>query len=448
MADKIVKDNNGNITSAILDVSRKPIAAPSKEQLRKESKQRDPLAVGQYYPQPLNFADIKLLVNTYHQKALSTKTKATVGMGWKLLDSTTNEPIPDEQVPDYMVHANPDASFDDLISSATYDYWEIGNGYLEAVANLRGELTEMYQVLGETIFLRPPRHFYRYLQYYGGSQTEFKRFSRDANGKVTPGMIHFRFANNRSTQYGYPDWANAIPILTLNQQGLDWNSRFFSQGGMPEYVIMISGPEVSISKETMEAARTFWQKNYNGEEGQHKVLLMTAQTKGKAAGAAKIDFERITPEFKDQDFTILRRDTRDEILSSHGTPPRIMGVVAHGQLGGTGEIYGQMQVFRDVEITPAQHNIESKLNSTLFANTGMKIKFNQIDITPPSLDVQDTVRLVDAEVIDAEQAARRLELEKGKDGKYTEEQQEQIEFLRTFILLQKAKEAARRDRRA
>ena len=84
-----------------------------------------------------------------------------------------------------------------------------------------------------------------------------------------------------------------------------------------------------------------------------------------------------------------------EIVSAHGVPPRIVGIITAGSLGGGGEYQAQLKSLKEVTIRPKQVLVEETFNDTIFRDTGDRIDFNEIDITPiqaePANDTEEAL---------------------------------------------------------
>ena len=75
---------------------------------------------------------------------------------------------------------------------------------------------------------------------------------------------------------------------------------------------------------------------------------------------ATVKFEKLMADFRDMPFDKLTQATREEILAAHGVPPRLVGIVTAGQLGGAGEADGQLRNFIATKVEPRTKFIEHK----------------------------------------------------------------------------------------
>ena len=95
-----------------------------------------------------------------------------------------------------------------------------------------------------------------------------------------------------------------------------------------------------------------------------------------------IEFKRITAEVEKMSFGDLLNADRDEIISANGVPPRVMGISTPGKLGGGTEVKDELKLFKEITVRPKQKLKEDRINNTVLAESGDRIKFNEIDIAP------------------------------------------------------------------
>jgi len=81
------------------------------------------------------------------------------------------------------------------------------------------------------------------------------------------------------------------------------------------------------------------------------------------------------------------------IVSAHGVPPRIVGIVTAGQLGGGGEADSQLRIFEEIDRAPERNRIEEFYNRTIiqdarFGEHKWNLEFNAIDTTNRKMDAE------------------------------------------------------------
>ena len=367
--------------------------------ITKESKQAKKSAILEYEDHPLDFSAIKLLTNSYHRRALSFKATCTVGIGHKIYRG--KEPLDEDDYPKIFKQANPNEDFVSVLTSVALDYFETGNGYLEIVRNVKKEIAELYWIPSETVYIAKNKD--SFYQIVDNKKVKFNRYGN--LNSDTSEVIHFRYPSNRSTFYGLPDWVDCVGPILLDYYAVEWNYRFFENNAIPPFAIIVEGG--SLTTETEKKIKEFLESKLKGIENQHRALVISAR-----GNDVKIRFEEIMKKIKDGEFMKLREQLRDEIISAHGVPPRILGVVAPGSLGGSGEALYQLKIFKEITIRPHLKVFESVLNKTLFKEHNLKIKFEEIDITPFKDDVEETTKLVQSGILEPNEGRQRLGIEK------------------------------------
>ena len=119
--------------------------------------------------------------------------------------------------------------------------------------------------------------------------------------------------------------------------------------------------------------------------------------------------QRLTAELKDMPFDKLSAATREEILAAHGVPPRLVGIVTAGQLGGGSEMEGQMLSFIEMKVRPRMKYLENRVN-LLLRDAGLPEEFHLKGITPSIPKEQ-----ADAKTGRADKVAVEAEILKGLD---------------------------------
>lgn len=368
-------------------------------QLQKQSKQvEEDKIFGTYAKRPVDLEQIKAIENPYHTKAIHFKGVCTVGLGFSALNNK-GEPI--ETVPDILNQANSLESFQEVINNVALDAEETGEGYLEVVRNAKNEPQELYWVPAETVLLKLDKSLFR--QKVREKEAFFYPYGRKKKGgsKNYGEIIRIKYPSNRSTYYGTPNWLGAVGSILLDQYAVDWNYRFFENNAIPSFAVIVEGGE--FSPEVEAKIKDFLKQNYKGLDNAHKTLLLPIKNKD-----VKVKFEEIMKRPREGEFTKLRDQLRNDIISAHGVPPRLVGVITSGSLGGGGEAQQQLRIFKEISINPRQTLFESVINRTLGKDLNFQIKFNEIDVTPEKDDIEELVSLVTANIVEQDEAREQL----------------------------------------
>ncbi|MDR1451363.1 MAG: phage portal protein [Helicobacteraceae bacterium] len=186
--------------------------------------------------------------------------------------------------------------------------------------------------------------------------------------KVALEARHLSYYSPKSRYYGEPDYLAALPALTNSAKIDIFNQTFFTNGARVEKAIIFEGGEPT--DEQIGAFGSFFGDNFAGLSNAHKTLIISANGEG-----AKVRIEDLA-KVDDLSFEKLKAVLRDEIINAHGVPPRMMGVVTQSQLGGGGELIGQLHAFNQLTIIPKQEQIE-----WFFDAIGYPVKLKPVDVS-------------------------------------------------------------------
>lgn len=220
-------------------------------------------------------------------------------------------------------------------------------------------------------------------------------------------IVHLREPCPMGRRYALPTWIGAEGMLELALAATRYNASFFKNNAIPEYAITFKGLTPSAAQK--KAIQDFFRNEHQGLDNAHRTLVMTTGEEGE------IDIKRLTAEVKDGDFLKLIDAARDRIPVAHGTPPRVLGIMTAGQLGGGGEVTGQLFTFEHLTLKPKRRRMLDQLRP-LLKELGLRpgnaeaslgpgeIAFRPLDLTPPGDDAKDLPGLVSSGIITAEEA--------------------------------------------
>lgn len=198
-----------------------------------------------------------------------------------------------------------DKPFKEILETSIDDKETTGNGYIEVIRNLEGKPAELINMLPQ--YMRVTRKdnkpqevtylvngkeikrkkvFRRYLQRVGAVDTYFKefgdpRFLNKETGefseislgeKNATEVIHLKIGNG---PYGIPRWVSHVVHMVGARKAEELNLRYFKQGRhIPMAILLKNG----ILSEDSEAAITDYVSNVEGEDNQHKYLLLQVES--------------------------------------------------------------------------------------------------------------------------------------------------------------------------
>jgi len=169
-------------------------------------------------------------------------------------------------------------------------------------------------------------------------------------------VIHFKSFNPTSYFYGLATIAAArIGIDSFNASG-KWNLKFFDNSARPD--IVMTTPH-ALKPEQRERMRISWSQKYGGEDKSHGVAFLEKGTKA----------EIISVNQKDMDFIQQKKMDREDICSTFGVPPALVGLFEYSNYANSEE---QEKIYWRSTLIPKLTKFIGMLNEfylPLFANT-------------------------------------------------------------------------------
>lgn len=307
--------------------------------------------------------------NSYHSRCLRVKVDCTVNLGIDVIDGN------EERVRERLNEVNEFGhSLIEVLTRVALDFEMTGNGYLEVVRGKGGQAEELYHMPAKQVYARPRGSDvpYRYKPVQG-DPVPYHRFRLDE--KETHSLVAILNYTTESKYYGLPDWQGCASDIELDHYATQYNRQFFINSGVPDMAIVVEGG--AFDEATEKAVVEFVRSNFVGVQNAHRILYLPIKDQN-----VNIKFEKLAADLKNRDmsFKDLRAQVRNNILSAHGVPPRLMGVMSSGQLGGSGEVHGQLKIFKDITINPRQTLFEAKLAPVLQSmGINGKIQFRKLD---------------------------------------------------------------------
>lgn len=220
-------------------------------------------------------------------------------------------------------------------------------------------------------------------------------------------IVHLREPCPLGRRYSMPTWIGAEGMLELAYAATRYNASFFKNNAIPEYAVIFKG--VTPSPDQKRSIQEFFRNDFQGLDNAHRTLVLTANEEGE------VKFEKLTADVKDGDFLKLIDAARDRVPVAHGTPPRILGIMSAGQLGGGGEVTGQLFTFEHLTLKPKRRRMLDQLRPTLreiglrpgTPDDGLQsgqVAFRPLDLTPPSDDADNLPDLVNSNILTPEEA--------------------------------------------
>lgn len=356
----------------------------------------------------LHWNDLRA-ANSYHARCIRSKVACTVGLGLEMLEGDQKKLLERMSlVNDY------GESFLEVMQRVGLDFEATGNGYMEVVTDGKGDPAEFYYMPSTRTTARKlqrglPRTWY-YLQ-DSGERTSFEIYNPKTAKARRSYVLHFAQPSTGSRYYGTPDWEGCTPDIELAHYAKLYNRQFFINSGVPDVAIIVENGR--LDKKTEQVVADFFRANFQGVMNSHRALYLPVEGED-----ANVRIEPVGGSMKDRDmsFKELSDKTRDGILSAHGVPPRLAGVVASGQLGGGGEVGGQFKLYKELVIDPRQEIFETKLRP-VFAAMGLgEVQFKDMDVSIQEARSTLYPALVAANIITDDEAREEMGYAPFSDG--------------------------------
>lgn len=237
-----------------------------------------------------------------------------------------------------------------------------GNGYIEVIKNVNGDVMMLNQLSaidmrlirlddpvvvtrtlirgGKEIDVKVRARERRFVQMINGKKVYFKEFqaSRDLDrdtGKWAPQgtvlplekraseILHFTVSKEAKTPYGSPRWINQLPSVLGSRKAEEFNLDFFDSGGLPPVLVVVQGGYLGDGvKEALQA-------HLGGSGNKHRAAIVEAISSSgslDSSGSVKVTVERFGAErMQDAMFQQYDKNTEDHVRASFRLPPLFTG---------------------------------------------------------------------------------------------------------------------------
>ncbi len=323
---------------------------------------------GIVYP-PLPFSEILNLTysNAFHTQCISLKAEMSAGLEYEA----------PKECEKFLEGIAGEENFMDILGRIAWDLECLGNGALEVARDAKGRIGEVYHVHAHTLYVRSNGNDLAGFTQEADIPVDFNKFGDHGERNE---ILQLKKYTPLSTWYGMPEWVAALEALRLDQQKKIFYSSFFGNSAVPALAVVLEGAEFDADT---EKKLQIGFENMKGVDNAFRTLLMSIPFEG-----ASIKFEKLMADFKDMPFDKLTQATREEILAAHGTPPRLVGIVTAGSLGGEGEADAQLRNFVETKIKPRMKYLERRVG-LLLRDAGLPEEFALKGICPEALQTQE-----------------------------------------------------------
>lgn len=365
---------------------------------------------------PLSLANL-LELNTYHMRACRTKAEDVAGNGWRLSPKVENANEKQKKKAEGFIDKQK-VPIETTIKKLQLDKELTGYFGMEIIREYNafdGAVDQIVHIPAHTIRIHESGN--KYCQYRNNKKVWFRDFNYKEDIDYKTGEFkkakslspeergtEVRWSVNytpRSFYYGIPDIVPAIGAITGDMSRRDYNIAFFSNYGIPAYLVTVTGdfdsgktdPETG-KNEVMKAIEEKFKEIVNNPQS---IMVLTIPTSNNSVGGkVEIKIDPLSVEVKDASFRLYRSDNRDEIIGAHGMPPYRMGIYETGQLAGNLGRESTVIYYSSI-IQPRQNVFNQIMNLDILPTleiTDWWFELESIDLTEIDKDVERSIKLI------------------------------------------------------
>lgn len=372
------------------------VAQSGRAHIRKESQavEDDKHGAHPWVEPRLAFSDLLawLDLNIWHKRCVYAKAAVIAGLGWQLVtDEEDKEPdAMYDAIMEFLKYPNEDRidTFDRIAFKSVVDMESTGNFFNEVNRSFGGMLVNLYHVRAVNFRRSKDARKGGYYQVptknYSKRWIEFAKFGMPEPQKNE--ILHYYTYDPSSDYYGLPEWVPALADMVLDRSAVEFNINLFRNQLVAKFAVIVEGGKLSPAAKN--SLREFLSSQAQGAKNAGKTLIFDTDDPNVKVRIDKLEMEFGT---KNDWMGKIRETGRDMVISAHALPPRMVGVVTAGQLGGGSEAAEQLNIFEQTEAGPKRARLEEFYNRTVLAEFGhhkWKLKFNSIDTTDAKVDAE------------------------------------------------------------
>jgi len=296
------------------------------------------------YPVDLGVLLQSTVMGTYHARSLAFKRLASIGNGY---DSEKRDAAR-ATLPDYDLNA------------FVADFFLFGNAYLERETNVMGRVLRLHHVRANSLWKKAKGGWVQKVVPPEKDKIEYREIPR---AKIE----HLREYSPFSDHYGVPPWLAALLPVALAWESNDFKRKFYQNGAHAGLAILLTGIQGLSTSQVKEIEEKI--KGTKGP-GNFKTLFLALKNPD-----AKLEIKGVAKEspVKD-DYPEIQKSSREQVLTAHGMPPRLMSIILDAKGGGHGgkELNDELRLFNLSFVEPTQLLLENFLNPLLPAEIHFK----------------------------------------------------------------------------
>lgn len=257
------------------------------------------------------------------------------------------------------------------------NYILCGNGFLEKTRDLAGKWIGLSRLLPNEMriveYIDDPLRDVDYIQAKAGKKTMLENRN----------VIHLRKPHISSNIWGVSCLPVVLNVDILEQIKIyDYNN--FRNGLMIDYFLIVEGGSLRDNAIEDKSGNVVYAdavtkleqalEEAKGNAASHGAILIESENQN-----VKIRLEPLRQAAPEGAFLSLKKDLRDGIFSYFRVPPRLVSQITAGQIGGGGEIEGQMKEFYYGVVKPLQNQIALILSRNFREEYGWNVDENSWD---------------------------------------------------------------------
>lgn len=326
--------------------------------------------------------------NTWHRRCCIIKATTATAYGYTIISVTKDENKEDRaRLVHFLQNCYEEGSLVDLLEKILKDYEALGNAYIEVLRNLKGEIVGLNHV--PALWVRILKNEIGYVYTEGDTPIFFKKFedterrskytfefTDDIEEEATE-IIAFKNYSISSPFYGIPDFITSLTAMKGLEEVAKYNLDFFSNATVARHILMFTGKE-ELPPSVIESINNYLK---GLKRVPHASLVIDAPPE------TELKDIRLTEDIEDASFLNYRNASKEEIITAHGVPPRMVSIMEAGRLGSGSEAEEQRKQFYELVISPLQRKLEYLINEKIIRR-GLGIHSYQIKLNNPSLTAE------------------------------------------------------------
>lgn len=297
------------------------------------------------------------------------------------------------------------------------DYQALGNYWIEVVRPaVTGRITALNHIPAFTMWRLAPKVAPRkgdYMQEVDGIRVYFRDFGSDPeeyipgeDGNIPNEVIHGMDYSSSHVFYGVARIWSALNSVLVNRLIGTNNVEFFEDKGVARWILVMDGAYQPDERDVQTV--THYVNGLLDRKG-NKIVIF-----GTPGNEVRSQLHRLRDEFNFNDQNVLRNANRDEICRAHSTPPRLIGIISAGSLGGTGEGEVQFDEFKVLTSRPRQVSWASLYDRVFFDTVAKRAKWS---LKFREIDFADMLRLAQAQAQKVRTGIYSINEARAEDGK-------------------------------